>query len=469
MLTVLYFNRRNYNKDNNKVTDFIIEPQNGETPLKLYNRVKACTLFTPEFALDILKQTNNPRVMDVLFEKMEKALNDGADYPLYRAALLGMVAGRECRDTIKDKIAVIASSNGDKQAFDEACGQAQIIGQVAKLNVYDARKLGKRAELNNMEFDKYDDILFVPDVEAIDLQKSTRIPAKVADFARYPNLRAVMFGWTSFQKGYNLTLPKNVEIVDMRGHTDCFSDLSRYENLNTLYAGISRDFNPPLPESLQSLSLTFSKLSPELTAKVKNMPNLKSLDVSYCSKEKADEKELFFELPKSLSTFICNKSEVLDKRMFQLDMYPNLKKLEWNSFNFVEMQKKGVEMRMPPNLEEFTANFSHLTPHMLQQISEFDTLKKLELQWAHLGGYKLRLPPNLEELDLSSVQEMNCKTLNLSHLSHLKKLKMDMSGWDNPKTVIVPSNCEVEAKNIRVIQFKSVRLAFRGLFGKSRR
>ena len=35
------------------MTDFIIEPQNGETPLKLYNRVKACTLFTPEFALDI--------------------------------------------------------------------------------------------------------------------------------------------------------------------------------------------------------------------------------------------------------------------------------------------------------------------------------------------------------------------------------------------------------------------------------
>ena len=39
--------------DNNKVTDFIIEPQNGETPLKLYNQVKACAQFTPEFAFDI--------------------------------------------------------------------------------------------------------------------------------------------------------------------------------------------------------------------------------------------------------------------------------------------------------------------------------------------------------------------------------------------------------------------------------
>ena len=206
------------------MTDFIIEPQNGETPLKLYNRVKACTLFTPEFALDILKQTNNPRVMDVLFEKMEKALNDGADYFSYREALLGMVAGRDCRNTIKDKIGEIASSHGDKQTFDEVCGQAQIIGRVAKLNVYDARKLGKKAELNSIEFDKYDDILFVPDVETIDLQHSSQIPARVADFARYPNLRVAMFGWTSFQKGYKLTLPRNVEIVDMRGHVDSFDD-----------------------------------------------------------------------------------------------------------------------------------------------------------------------------------------------------------------------------------------------------
>ena len=451
------------------MTDFIIEPQKGENPLKLYNQVKACAQFTPEFAFDILKQTNNPRVMDVLFEKIETALNDGADYPLYRAALLGMVAGRECRDTIKDKIGVIASSNGDKKAFDEACGQAQIIGRVAKLNVYDARKLGKRAELNNMEFDKYDDILFVPDVEAIDLQKSTRIPAKVADFARYPNLRAVMFGWTSFQKGYNLTLPKNVEIVDMRGHTDCFSDLSRYENLNTLYAGISRDFNPPLPESLQSLSLMFGKLSLDFMAKIKDMPNLKSLDVSYCSTEKTDEKELFFELPKSLSTFICNKSEVLDKRMFNLEMYPNLKKLEWDSFNFAKMENNGAEVRLPPNLEEFSAKFSTLTSQMLQQISELNTLKKLELPWAHLGGVQLRLPPNLEELDLSAIQEVNGKTLDLSRLSHLKKLKMEMYEGGTPKIVLAPKNCEVQTKNIRVVRFKSVRFVLNGMFGKSSR
>ncbi len=451
------------------MTDFIIEPQNGETPLKLYNRVKACTQFTPEFAFDILKQTNNPRVMDVLFEKMEKALHNGADYFSYRAALLGMVAGRDCRDTIKDKIGVIASAHGDKLAFDEVCGQAQIIGRVAKLNVYDARKLGKKAVLNSIEFDKYDDILFVPDVEQIDLQHSSQIPASVADFARYPNLRTVMFGWTSFQKGYKLNLPKNVETVDMRGHTDSFDDLSRFQNLTTLYAGISSHFNPPFPESLQSLSLTFSKLSPDLMTKIKDMPNLKGLDVAYCKKERADEDKLFFELPATLSTFICNKSEVLDERMFKLDMYPNLKKLEWNSFDFAKMENSGTEVRLPPNLEEFSAEFSSLTPQMLQQISELHTLKKLKLQWAHLGFYKLRLPPNLEELDLSSVQEMNCKTLNLSHLSHLKKLKMDMTGVDNPKTVIVPSNCKVEAKNIRVIQFKSVRFVLNGLFGKSRR
>lgn len=451
------------------MTDFIIEPQNGETPLKLYNRVKACTLFTPEFALDILKQTNNPRVMDVLFEKMEKALNDGADYFSYRAALLGMVAGRDCRNTIKDKIGEIASANGDKKAFDEACGQAQIIGRVAKLNVYDARKLGKKAELNSIEFDKYDDILFVPDVEAIDLQKSTRIPAKVADFARYPNLRTVMFGWTSFQKGYKLTLPRNVEIVDMRGHTDCFSDLSRYENLNTLYAGISRDFNAPLPESLQSLSLMFSKLSPDLMAKIKDMPNLKSLDVSYCRKESDGEESLFFELPATLSTFIGNKSEVLDKRMFNLEMYPNLKKLEWDSFNFAEMENKGAEVRLPPNLEEFSAKFSTLTPQMLQQISELNTLKKLELPWVHLGGGKLRLPPNLEELNLNSVLSMSGKTLDLSRLSHLKKLELDVCEGENPKIVIAPKNCEVEAKNVRVVQFKSVRFVLNGLLGKSRR
>lgn len=451
------------------MTDFIIEPQNGETPLKLYNRVKACTLFTPEFALDILKQTNNPRVMDVLFEKMEKALNDGADYFSYRAALLGMVAGRDCRNTIKDKIGEIAFSHGDKQTFDEVCGQAQIIGRVAKLNVYDARKLGKKAALNSIEFDKYDDILFVPDVETIDLQHSSQIPARVADFARYPNLRVAMFGWTSFQKGYKLTLPRNVEIVDMRGHVDSFDDFMQYKKLKTLYAGISRDFNAPLPESLQSLSLMFNKLSPDFMAKIKDMPNLKSLDVSYCSKKKADEEELFFELPATLSEFIGNKSEVLDKRMFNLEMYPNLKKLEWDSFNFAKMENNGAEVRLPPNLEEFSAKFSTLTPQMLQQISELNTLKKLELPWVHLGGVQLRLPPNLEELDLSAIQEMNGKTLDLSHLSHLKKLKMDMYEGGTPKIVLAPKNCEVEAKNIQVVRFKSVLFVLNGVFGKGRR
>lgn len=451
------------------MTDFIIEPQNGETPLKLYNRVKACSLFTPEFALDILKQTNNPRVMDVLFEKMEKALNDGADYFSYREALLGMVAGRDCRNTIKDKIGVIASSNGDKQTFDEVCGQAQIIGRVAKLNVYDARKLGKKAALNSIEFDKYDDILFVPDVETIDLQHSCQIPARVADFARYPNLRAAMFGWTSFQKGYKLTLPKNIESVDMRGHVDSFDDFKQYKKLTTLYADISRHLNSPLPESLQSLSLMFSKLSPDFMAKIKDMPNLKSLDVSYCRKEKVDEEDFFFELPATLSTFIANKSEVLDKRMFNLEMYPNLKKLGWDSFNFAEMENNGAEVRLPPNLEEFTSTFSTLTPQMLQQISELNTLKKLKLPWAHLGGGKLRLPPNLEELDLSAIQEMNGKTLDLSHLTHLKKLKMEMYEGGTPKIVLVPKNCEVQAESIRVVRFKSVRFVLNGVFGKSSR
>ena len=451
------------------MTDFIIDVSGSASPLKLYNQVKACAAFTPEFALDILKQTNNPRVMDVLFEKMEKALNDGADYASYRAALLGMVAGRECREAIKDKIGEIASAQGDKLAFDEVCGQAQVIGRVAKLNVYDARELGKNVEFHQMKFDKYDDILFVPDVEKIDLQHSSGVPAKVADFAKYPHLRKVMFGWTSFQKGYKLTLPKNVEIVDMCGHVDSFADFRQYKKLNTLYAGISRDFNPPLPESLQSLSLTFGTLSPDLMAKIKDMPNLKSLDVSYCSKEKTDEEELFFELPATLAEFICNKSEVLDKRMFNLEMYPNLKKLEWDSFNFAKMENNGAEVRLPPNLEEFSAKFSTLTPQMLQQISELNTLKKLELPWVHLGGGKLRLPPNLEELDLSAIQEMNCKTLDLSRLSHLKKLKMDMYEGGTPKIVLAPKNCEVEAKNIQVVQFKSVRFVLNGVFGKSRR
>lgn len=451
------------------MTDFIIDVSGSASPLKLYNQVKACAAFTPEFALNILKQTNNPRVMDVLFEKMEKALQEGANYASYRAALLGMVAGRECREAIKNKIGVIASAQGDKLAFDEVCGQAQVIGRVAKLNVYDARELGKNVEFHQMKFDKYDDILFVPDVEKIDLQHSSGVPARVADFAKYPHLREVMFGGTSFQKGYKLTLPKNVEIVDMRGAVSAFDDLTRYPKLTTLYAGISRDFNPPLPESLQALSLALSILSRDLMAKVKDMPNLKRLDVSYCRKESAGEEPLFFELPVTLVEFICNKSAVFDKRMFQLDMYPNLKKLEWESFNFVEMENNGTEVQLPPNLEEFSGQYSSLTPQILRQISELNTLKKLELPWAHLGGGKLRLPPNLEELNLNSVLGMSGKTLDLSRLSHLKKLKLDVCEGENPKIVIAPKNCEVEAKNVRVVQFKSVRVAFRGIFGKGGR
>ena len=106
---------------------------------------------------------------------------------------------------------------------------------------------------------------------------------------------------------------------------------------------------------------------------------------------------------------------------------------------------------------------------MLQQISESNALKKLELPWVHLGGGKLRLPPNLEELDLDSVLEMNGKTLDLSRLSHLKKLKLDVCHGENPKIVIAPKNCEVEAKNVRVVQFKSVRFVLNGLLGKGSR
>ncbi len=443
------------------MADFIVEPQNGISPLKLYNQVKSCSEFTPEIALNVLKQTNNPRVMDVLFEKIEAALQLGADYFSYREALLGMVAGRDCRNTIKDKIGEIASSNGDKQAFDEIAAFPVFIGRTGGgHHILNLIAYGQKVPCPPCYMKNYSGLVMAPNVKEADLSGCLDMPVAVADFSSYTQLKKLCLKGLRFRDDVgSLKLPTGLEYVDVSNMKHKIYDWSVFENLHTLVIGLKKGDKLIFPHNLQNLHLTDAQMEPKTLDKLKDCQTLRWLKISYGTSV-TGVKGAYFELPQTLEELAWHSVDDLDDRMFQLDKYPNLKKIELVSMDF-----EGRKLSLPTNVVELNLDFAKNAAPQTFDFRKYSKLRTLSLQHVNLHGANLKLPQSIEELTLHFMTGTSHRTLDLSGYPNLRKVcYLANFGETKPDAICIPQGC-VMAGTMEVK--KNVVSALRALFQKN--
>lgn len=422
------------------MADFIVEPQNGLSPLKIYNQVKTCAQFTPEFALDVLKQTNNPRVMDALFEKIKTALNDGADYFSYRSALLGMVAARECRDNIKDKIQAIADANNDKATFDEIAAFPVFIGRNEGGNhILNLIAYGQKVSCPPCYMKNYSGLVMAPNVKEADLSGCRDMPVAVADFSCYTQLRKLCLKGIRFRDDVApLKLPSGLEYVDVSNMKHQIYDWSVFENLHTLVIGLKKNDKLIFPPNLQNLHLTDAQMEPNTLDKLKDCQTLRWLKISYGTSV-TGVKGAYFELPQTLEELALHSVDDLDDRMFQLDKYPNLKKIE-----LVSMELEGRKLSLPTNIEELNLDFAKNAEPQVFDFRKYTKLKMLSLQHVNLHGARLKLPQSIEELTLHFMTGATHRILDLSAYPNLRKVSyLANFGETKPDAIRISEDCVV--------------------------
>ena len=315
------------------MTNYAIDITELWPPLKSFNALRGARVLTPEAARDILTHSNHPRVMDELAARTEQALAGGADYGLWRAVVLGIVAGRAGRDATREKMRALAEANGDGRAFAAAAGQKVFIGLGGmRRDVYDARGLGKNAELNNMDLAGYADIVFAEDAERISVQMSWNVPAAVLDFSFYPKLEVLALGMSVLPEDAALKLPQGIRWLDVRGNARLLGDMSGFARLETLYAGLfgRGDFDGhgfALPPHLRELSLPGATFPRNVLAQLKDCRDLKRLMLSG-NKTAAGEKAVYFELPEGIEELAINYTGGLARDTLDLSRYGRLKKID---------------------------------------------------------------------------------------------------------------------------------------------
>lgn len=362
------------------MTNYAIDITELWPPLKSFNAVRGARELTPEAARDILTHSNHPRVMDELAARTEQALAGGADYGLWRAVVLGIVAGRAGRDATREKMRALAEANGDGEAFAAAAGQKVFIGLGGmRKDVYDARGLGKNAELNNMDLAGYADIVFAEDAERISVQMSWNVPAAALDFSFYPKLEVLALGMSVLPEDAALKLPQGIRWLDVRGNARLLGDMSGFARLETLYAGLfdRDDFDGhgfALPPHLRELSLPGATFPRNVLAQLKDCRDLKRLMLSG-NKTAAGEKAVYVELPEGIEELELSSVCGLHGDMFKLEKYRHLKKVNLSHTN-LEFQ----ELRLPEGIEELAINYTGGLARDTLDLSRYGRLKKIGLR-----------------------------------------------------------------------------------------
>ncbi len=389
------------------MTDYAIEITELWTPLQSFNTVMAARELTPEAARDILTHTNNPRVMDVLAEKVEQALAGGGNYGLWRSAVLGIVAGRDGRDATREKMWKLAEANGDGEAFAKAAGQKKFIGLGGmRKDIYDARLLGKLVELNNQELAEYTDILFAEDVERISMQRSSGIPAAALDFSLYSKLEVLALGLSQLPENAELKLPRGIRWLDIRGNAELLGDLSQLERLTVLQAGFFDQLDFVLPPRLRELSLPGERYPLAVLAQLKDCHNLKKLLLS-CNKTAKGERAVYFELPEGIEDLELSSVKGLHGDMFKLDKYKQLKRV-----NLAFVNLEFWELRLPEDIEELNLSYAGGLARDVLDLSMYRQLKKLELR-TNSPSFKKVLVPAGCVVDRGEVSEFNKKDIKV--------------------------------------------------------
>ncbi len=326
------------------VDDFIVEITEPWNPLKCFKKVAESDKerFSPLFALDMMTHTNNPKIMEMMATRMRDAMDKGVvDYDDCEPVVLGMVAGREVRDDVRDIVWQIAAENGAVNDFDYVEQIPKFIDKESqRSNMYNAWHLKEVADLSKMDFIGYSDIGAAPECEVLDLSLAENIPEKAFDFSRWKELRSLSLGMADCKRAKEVKIPESVEELDLRKNHQLMPDLSSLKNLKTLYLGeedIKHD-KIQLPENLEELNCGYASGLAMIGGQLEDCKHLKrvsfvSCDLTACPLAK---------LPPHIEELNLSFAQNISKDLRDFSDYKSLKRVTFNGVDF-----KPEDLKLP--------------------------------------------------------------------------------------------------------------------------
>lgn len=326
------------------VDDFIVEITEPWDPLKCFKKVAESEKerFSPLFALDMMTHTNNPKIMEMMATRMRDAMDKGVvDYDDCEPVVLGMVAGREARDDVRDIVWQIAAENEAVKDFDYVEQIPKFIDKESQRTImYNAWHLHEVADLSKLDFTGYSDVGFAPECEIIDLSLAKNIPEKAFDFSRWKNLHSLSLGMADCKRAKEVKIPDSVEELDLRKNHHLMTDMSALKNLKTLYLGeedIKHD-RIKLPENLEELNCAYASGLAMIGGQLADCSKLKKLSMVSCDLTACQ----LSRLPKSIEELDLSFAQNISKEVRDLSAYKNLKRVTFNGVDF-----KPEDLKLP--------------------------------------------------------------------------------------------------------------------------
>lgn len=326
------------------VDDFIVEITEPWDPLKCFKKVAESEKerFSPLFALDMMTHTNNPKIMEMMATRMRDAMDKGVvDYDDCEPVVLGMVAGREARDDVRDIVWQIAAEHEAVKDFDYVEQIPKFIDKEShRSNMYNAWHLREVADLSKMDFVGYTDIGAAPECEVLDLSLAKNIPEKAFDFSRWKNLYSLSLGMADCKRAKEVKIPESVEELDLRKNHHLMPDLSALKNLKTLHLGeedIKHD-QIVLPPNLEELNCGYASGLAMIGGQLGDCEKLKrvsfvSCDLSACPLAK---------LPPNIEELDLSFAQNISRGLRDFSAYKHLKRVTFNGVDF-----KPEDLKLP--------------------------------------------------------------------------------------------------------------------------
>ena len=323
--------------------DYVVEITAPWDPLKCFKAVEEQSHkgFTPEFGEEMLTHTNNPKIMSMLAEHVDKAVANGVPFADYERMAFGMAAGRDMRDDTAAHLRKAAVRGGRADEFDYVASLPKFIDRDSRrANMYDAWHLREDANLARVDFTGYTDVGFAPEVKEIDLTGAEKIPARAFDFSAYKGLRSLSLGLADTARAAAVKLPEGLEELDLRKNHRLAKDLSGQKALKSLCLG-EENLSAgavKLPENIEELVCVNAAGLAAVGAQLGDCEKLKKISFIQCDMRAC----ALSRLPKGIEELDISFPQNLGQGITDLSAYKSLRRVTFNGVDF-----KAADMKLP--------------------------------------------------------------------------------------------------------------------------
>ncbi len=420
---------------------FFIDIEKPQGVLTCYNRVMAVKNgrepLRPALCLDILRATNNFKVVSLLCQVMAEQADD---YAAYREAWLGLVAAREVKPDVRETVCAIAKANGDVSGWAKASalGEEVLLAAGERQFARDFRAQGDTVTFHrSFNEGQYGAVWLHEDVSQVELSPICVLPRSFWNLEKYKSLSSIIIGWANVGEAEKISLPKTVKKLqfnNVSGVPESFFDLRRYDALEEVSLR-NMAFNKKaiyLPEGIRVADFTASSQFNREFGDLRGYKNLEDVCFDFTEMRKGTE----ILLPENIRSARFSYATWLHKSFFNLSGYKKLKNIE-----LAQADIRGF-LRLPYGIEQARLEALHGLPAKFD-LSWYKKLKKLDLQGVHFGEAKeFILPPALEELLLSRSERLPWKTFDLSRQLQLKALALDGVDLSSYSDIKLPPEIE---------------------------